>query len=184
MCQLEKTAPPRVEVNRAGLEQAPVLANLLELYAHDFSEFDDLELGADGRFGYAHLPLYWQEPERHPFLITVNDKLCGFVFVHQESRAPDEKDVWDMAEFFVARGFRRHGVGRQAAHQIWSMFRGRWEVRVMNRNVAARQFWERAITEFTGATPRAFSVEAQGKSWDVFSFLSIPSGDSSQITPA
>ena len=41
--------------------QELVLANLLELYAHDFSEFHDLELGMDGRFGYSHLPLYWSE---------------------------------------------------------------------------------------------------------------------------
>jgi len=33
-----------------------------------FSEFHDLEIGADGRFGYEHLPLYCSEPGRHPFL--------------------------------------------------------------------------------------------------------------------
>jgi hypothetical protein len=46
-----------------GPEQELILANLLELYAHDFSEFHELELGSDGRFGYGGLPLYWSEPE-------------------------------------------------------------------------------------------------------------------------
>jgi hypothetical protein len=41
-----------------------IVANLLELYAHDFSEFHPLELGADGRFGYRHLPLYRSERDR------------------------------------------------------------------------------------------------------------------------
>ena len=46
-----------IEVIPAGPEQEPILANLLELYAHDFSEFHNLDLGPDGRFGYPSLPL-------------------------------------------------------------------------------------------------------------------------------
>jgi hypothetical protein len=46
-----------IEVIPARPEQEPILANLLELYAHDFSEFRKLELGCDGRFGYGGLPL-------------------------------------------------------------------------------------------------------------------------------
>jgi len=45
----------RIEVIAAGPDQEPILANLLELYIHDFSEFLDIQLGPDGRFGYPHL---------------------------------------------------------------------------------------------------------------------------------
>jgi predicted acetyltransferase len=161
----------KVEVIRAAPEQQPILAHLLELYAHDFSEIADLEIGADGRFGYEQLPLYWQEPQRHPFLIKVNGKLAGFVFVHQGSLISGEKEIWDVAEFFVVRGYRRHGIGMKAAQQVWKMFSGQWEVRVMERNVAAKEFWERAVSEFTGETARAVTVEKDGKRWHVFSFL-------------
>lgn len=51
----------RIAVIPARPEHESILANLLELYAHDFSEFHDLEVGADGRFGYSSLPLYWIE---------------------------------------------------------------------------------------------------------------------------
>ena len=64
-----------VEVIPATPEQQPVLANLIELYAHDFSEFREMELGEDGRFGYLSLPLYWQDPEWHPFLVRVKGSL-------------------------------------------------------------------------------------------------------------
>ncbi len=43
--------PAQVEIVAAAREEEPVLANLLELYAHDFSDFHEVELGADGRFG-------------------------------------------------------------------------------------------------------------------------------------
>ncbi|HSE21540.1 MAG TPA: hypothetical protein VLB68_07760 [Pyrinomonadaceae bacterium] len=51
MTSLPEQPSVQIEVIPATSEQRPILANLFELYAHDFSEFYDLELGADGRFG-------------------------------------------------------------------------------------------------------------------------------------
>ncbi len=155
---------PTIGVIPAAEEQAHILANLLELYAHDFSDFLDIELGADGRFGYPHLPLYWTAPERHPFLITVEGRVAGFVLVHRIGT------VWDMAEFFIIRRYRRLGVGKKATEEIWRRFPGSWEVRVMEANRHALQFWERAISAFVGQPVRSMRVEKDGKSWQVFSF--------------
>lgn len=168
----QTTSSPRVEIIPALQEQEPTLANLLELYAHDFSEFIDIKLGADGRFGYKHLPLYWKEPDRYPFLIMVNGNLGGFVFVRRGSEISNDADVWDMAEFFVVRGFRRHGVGIKAAHQIWRKFPGKWEVRVINRNQKALKFWRRAISEFLGRSIYAIPFDKDAESWHLFSFES------------
>jgi hypothetical protein len=52
MTQHSQTAHPHVEVIPAVPAQAPILANLVDLYLHDFSEFRPLEIGDDGRFGY------------------------------------------------------------------------------------------------------------------------------------
>jgi predicted acetyltransferase len=161
-----------IEIIPASPEQAPVLANLLELYAHDFSEFIDLKLGADGRFGYEHLSLYWTEPDRYPFLLTVNDYLAGFVFVHRGSQISVDESIWDMAEFFIVRGYRRLGIGRQVAHEIWKKFPGRWEVRVMDRNQKAKDFWECAIGEFIGTAINPIPFDKDGEGWHVFSFES------------
>jgi hypothetical protein len=45
----------QIEVVSAAPGEEPILANLLELYAHDFSEFHEVEIGVDGRFGYKSL---------------------------------------------------------------------------------------------------------------------------------
>lgn len=166
----QTTSLVNVELIPASPEQEPILANLVELYAHDFSEFINLKLGADGRFGYKHLHLYWKEPDRHPFLIMVNDELAGFVLVHRGSQISGDEDIWDMAEFFVVRGYRRLGIGTKAAHEIWKKFLGKWEVRVMNRNQRAKEFWSRAIEEFLGKTIDAIAFEKKGEGWQVFSF--------------
>jgi predicted acetyltransferase len=156
----------------AGPEEEPILANLLELYAYDFSEFHNLEIGDDGRFGYRFLPLYWSEPDRHPFLLRIEGKLAGLVLLKRGSEVSGDAAVWDMAEFFVLRGCRRRGIGTRAAHEVWRRFPGMWQVRVMQANVSAEHFWAEAIATFTGEEIHPVPFEKAGQSWILFSFES------------
>ena len=160
----------KIELTPAAPEEGPILANLLELYAHDFSEFYAIDLDAHGKFGYQHLRLYWREPGRHPFLVRVNGKLAGLVLLRKESGLSINEKVWDVAEFFVVRGYRRRGIGTEIAHQLWNQFPGRWEIRVMESNRSALQFWERATTLFAGRKVSPVRVEKDGQGWQVFSF--------------
>lgn len=137
-----ETPSAHLEVIPAVEEQEPTVANLLELYAHDFSEFLGLELGADGRFGYKNFLLYWSEPNRQPFLVRMDGKLAWLVFVKRGSEISANDTAWDMAEFFVVRRYRRRGIGTEIAHKVWRQFPGRWEVRVMQSNHAAHHFSE------------------------------------------
>jgi predicted acetyltransferase len=166
----------RIVVLPATREEEPTVANLLELYAHDFSTFHDVELGQDGRFGYPNLSLYWSEADRHPFLVRVDDQLAGLILVRRGSRISSDAAVWDMAEFFIVRGYRRRGIGSRAAQAMWRMFPGRWEIRVMESNEAGRRFWAQAVTAFAGAAGRNLRFEKDGRNWDVFEFVSPAGG--------
>ena len=172
MTQSAEKVFPQIEVSPAAQDQQPILSNLLELYAHDFSEIVDLEIGEDGRFGYPSLPLYWSEPSRHPFLIRNEGQLAGFALVKQGSELTGSQTAWDMAEFFVLRGYRRRGIGAHAAHQVWKRFPGPWEVRVMHANTSALHFWANAVDAFTGRSVAPDSIDHNGKRWSLFSFES------------
>lgn len=94
-----------LEVVVAAPEEQPILARLMELYVHDFSEFLQVEIRDDGLFGYPHFSRYWTEPDRRPLLIRVSGKLAGFVLI----RRHEPEKLWDVAEFFVLRGHRNAG---------------------------------------------------------------------------
>ena len=160
----------RVEVSVAAADEKSILANLLELYAYDFSEISDLQLDSNGRFGYPYLPLYWQESNRYPFLVKVNGNLAGFVLLRKGSEVSGDENVWDVTEFFIVRGYRRHHVGTKVAHEVWRKFPGLWEVRVAEKNKVAQHFWCRAIASFMGIAVEASVQEINSKSWHVFSF--------------
>ena len=166
------TSAVDVKIIRASPDQEPILANMLELYAHDFSEFLSLKLGPDGRFGYSRLHLYWEEGTRHPLFVKADGSFAGFVLVSRGSEISHDQEVWDMAEFFILRGFRRLGLGMRVAHKIWKMFPGRWEVRVRDLNQGAKDFWARAINSFLGETIEPTAYEKGGAAWHLFSFES------------
>lgn len=169
-------SPPlqSVKLAAATVADAPVLANLLELYIHDLSEvFPDIQPGADGRFGYPALPLYWSEPEhRFAFLIRSDGRVVGFVLATRGSPVAADPTVLDIAEFFVIRRHRRSGVGRQAAFQLWNLLPGRWTVRVAEGNPGALGFWRGVVAEFTNGTATESLRPGQPTRWRVLSFES------------
>jgi len=57
---------------------------------------------------------------------------------------------YSMAEFFVDRRWRRHGIGQAAVRLILDRFAGRWEILEYLRNPAAVDFWRRVVGAYTG----------------------------------
>ncbi len=169
-------SPHEVVLDIAKPSEAVLLSNLLELYIYDLSEvFPTVELGADGRFGYEKLPLYWSETgDRFPFLIRLDAQVVGFVLAARGSPATDDPEVFDIAEFFVIRRHRRCGVGRRAAFLLWNRVPGRWIVRVSGGNLRAFRFWAGAIAEYTNGAAKQFTRPGDPNAWQVFSFESAP----------
>jgi len=125
-----------------------VLANLFPLYIHELSAFTDFDVDDDGLFrAPPSFAAYWQEPERHPFLLRADGKIAGFALIRQMDTEPS---AFDMGEFFVLRRYRRSGVGRTAACALFDRFKGKWEVRELVDNLPAQGFWRRIIADYTG----------------------------------
>ena len=167
-------ADAEVVLEAATPADAGLLSNLLELYIHDLSATFGVELGPDGRFGYSELPRYWSEPERRfPFLIRSDARAVGFVLARLGSPLSDDPNIFDVAEFFVARRHRRSGIGRRAALLLWNRLPGTWMVRVSERNSGACVFWRNVIGEFAGDAAVELVHTAKGHPWRVFSFASL-----------
>jgi predicted acetyltransferase len=140
----------QVELKTARVDDKPVIANLLQLYLHDFSEFAGWAINEHGLFDYPWLDHYWRDPARFPFLIRVDGELAGFALVHSSDQ--EGPQVHHLAEFFVLRKFRRMGVGEAAARQLFDRMPGSWSVAQMARNVVAQHFWRMVIRRYTGGS--------------------------------
>lgn len=154
----------------AGPGDGELLANLLELYIHDLSPlFPQVQLGNNGRFGYPRLPEYLEgNGDRFARIIEVETRPAGFVLARRGSPVSEDPAVLDVAEFFVLRGYRSQGIGREAAHALWRERPGTWTIRVAARNAGALAFWQATVASFANRPvgPREHFVN--GEPWWVF----------------
>lgn len=138
-----------VAVRPAGPGDRPLIEGLMQLYIHDFSELepaasDRFELNGEGRFDPYPLDPYWADEGFWPLIIEVGGKPAGFALINALSHRAGDNDR-NMGEFFVARKFRKGGVGTEAVRRILALHPGRWEIAIADRNEAAKRFWPRAI---------------------------------------
>lgn len=126
-----------------------ILRNLLEKYDYEFSQYDQLDVNALGLYGYRYLDHYWTEKNRWAFFAKVDSKLAGFAMVSDYPEVPEPTD-YCLSEFFVLHKYRRQGIGRQIATRVFSMFRGRWQLKRHPKNTRAAHFWDSVIDEYTG----------------------------------
>jgi len=138
-----------IEVDRATVNERPILRHLMELYQYDFSEFEGADLTPLGVYDYPYLDHYWVEPERSPFIVRVDGNLAGFVLVACFNYLTGNKDCWVMAEFFIMRKYRHQGVGEHVAQTIFNQFPGTWQVGQIYENPAATAFWRKVISRYT-----------------------------------
>ena len=146
-----------ITLSLAGLDEKPVLRNLLELYLHDASDVHQQDVGPAGLYGYLYLDHYWTDEGRYPFLIRADGRWAGFALVNEHAVVfPGARSV---SEFFVIKKFRRLGVGRRVACQIFDRFPGAWEVRQLAANAPARDFWRAVVGDYTGGRFREYYLD-------------------------
>ncbi len=149
-----------ITISRAANNEYPIVHRLVQLYLHDFSEFEGQDGDADGLYPYDDLAEFWSDPRRAPFLVRYDGKLAGFAliqrgFFHEHQQVHDESLV-DMVDFFVMRKYRRKGVGRSLARHCFDTVRGSWQVRTDEYNGGAFAFWQRVINEYTHGQYQAY----------------------------
>jgi predicted acetyltransferase len=157
----------RVSLERAHPSQRETLANLVQLYIHDFSEFltaqRKLAVEEDGRFAdLLRLDDYWREPDRSVWFIRAGGQLAGFALLNARSHCDRPVD-FNMGEFFVMRTFRRDGVGARAAIDLIAMHPGQWEIAISARNPPALAFWPRVIA--AADVRDVETLQGDGKQW-------------------
>jgi len=140
-----------VEIKVATHEQKPVMKWLLELYAEEFAHMKGERVPQKQAFvDSEYLDLYWKKPEWVPFLIFYHDKVAGFALVVSDGFSQTRGMVRILPEFFILKKYRRQGIGKQAAFQVFDKFPGKWDVMESDYNALGQAFWRKVIREYTG----------------------------------
>lgn len=120
-----------------------IIYNLMQLYTYELSfyedEFTKFTMLDSGLYVMSkYLEKFWQEKNRHPYLLKCDDKLAGFVLYRY-----NEENINEISEFFVINKYRRMGAGTFMANKMFQLYKGKWEVRTLLKNERAQFFLER-----------------------------------------
>lgn len=116
---------------------------MMELYLHDFSEFDGEDLNEHGLFESTCLDYYWHEKSHFAYVCRINGKYAGFALVNDD--VIDRNNKYWLAQFFILRKYRKHGAGKYLARHVFSELRGCWEIGQDARNEPALHFWRATL---------------------------------------
>ncbi len=163
-------AEPTVAVSPVTPEHRRTLVALMQLYLHDLSSVEAWDVDEWGSFGDDDLDGCWDDPARHPFAISVDGVVAGFAIIDEWADDTSSGRVWDVAEYFVLRRWRRRGVGLSAARLLAERFPGRWQVRPFPGYPPAMEFWSVAASALASGAVSRSTFERRGKHHPMLTF--------------
>jgi predicted acetyltransferase len=134
----------------ATLDQMELVANLMEKYEYEFSQYSKSILGEDGLYGCIEwIDVYWEDENCWPYIIRVDGRIAGFALVGNFEIGDYELD-FIVDEFFLIYDYRNQGVGQFVVNYLLDRHKGRWGLVYTPRNLPASNFWPKVIGEYTG----------------------------------
>ena len=150
----------QVELKQVELEEREILANLLEKFDYEFSQYDGRDVNKLGLYGYPYLDCYWTDKDRRAYFIFVSGKLAGFAMIYNYREEGDPETDFQISEFFVMYKYRRLGVGKQAFFQLLDKHKGRCGLKCVSKNVSSVRFWENVINEYTNGQYKSMKIKS------------------------
>lgn len=141
----------RIILLKATHEDKNTIQNLGRFYVYEMSRYCGFlptwEVPSNGLFECIDLSSYCEKPDRHAFLVKVDDELAGFVLINKVGSTPDVD--WNIGEFFIVSKFQGKGVGCYVAEQVFNQFPGIWETSQIPENTAAIKFWNTVVNRYS-----------------------------------
>ena len=159
-----------VTLRAAERAQWPAIGNLLQFYFYELSEWYPIAFGEDGRYPMPSSDDYLAQPGTQAWLILADGELAGFAVVDDD--LVDTRRDLNLGYFFVARRFRRHGVGAAAFGGLLARYPGAWELYYLARNAAAAGFWAKAFVRAGVREVAVSNVSVHGEACVMHRFVS------------
>ncbi len=134
-------------------------------YLNDLAPLGTGVFPALSEFGHREpdqLASWFADSSAHLLTILKEDSPVGFAMVRSGAMpVGNERFDYSMSEFFIAREWRRRGLGQEAVRLICDRFAGRWHIMEYLRNAPAVAFWRRVVNAYTRSNYRERSSSGE-----------------------
>jgi predicted acetyltransferase len=98
---------------------------------------------------YPYLDNYWTDSDRMAVVILLKNEKIGFVLVNAWTICKEFNADKSIAEFYIQPQYRRKGIGKWVAQELFNQYKVKWEVKQSSNNLRAIQFWRNTISTFS-----------------------------------
>ena len=128
--------------------QSKALLSLLQEYELEFSAITKKTPDENGQF-----KLDVELDKTDNYLLYIDAKIAGLAVKGTHSGRHD------IFEFYVRPQYRGNLVGQKFTHEIFKKYKGLWQVRQIEGADLARDFWRKAISNYTSGNYTEQSVK-------------------------
>lgn len=139
-----------VTLRPAAAGDRQLINNIYNLYQNDLGEYcgDFTYLDENGYFDIdASRDVLPFGDGVFAYIIENDGKNTGLVMVTDSRYALPQCD-FKIEEMYIVRPQRKKGVAKAALKQIFDIYKGRFCLSVYKKNLPARVFWEKIVSEF------------------------------------
>lgn len=129
-------------------DEKDILYNLLQFALYDGSKYIENKINNNAVFEYKWFDSYFTDENRYAYFIKDNsENLIGFAMLNQNMKILP--DGYSVAEFLILPSYRRNHIGKKVAFELFSKFKGNWEVEPIENSKEAYNFWKNVISDYT-----------------------------------
>ena len=138
-----------VKLKEIAIHHKEKLHPFLVSYFREIDPSKIIENGNNIKVDYPYLDLYWKDSDRIPLFVILEKKIIGFVLINSWTECKDFDADRSIAEFYIQKAYRRKGIGKRVAFEIFNKFDGTWEIKQSMSNPMAVKFWRKTVEEYT-----------------------------------
>jgi len=163
-----------IALRRTTSQDNRALVHLTQFLLYDMSDVNAQDVDKYGRFGASSLQPYFLPHATTALLIIVDGHIGGFVLVGTHSLLDPHFSGHSCHVFFVMKRYRRCGVGRAAATQLFAMLPGQWEIATFATHTVGHAFWRSVLDSYTHGVYKERRLQAGAWRGHVQSFDTTP----------
>ena len=145
-----------------------LIHQLDQFYLYEFSRYapDYYKVAGDGFFHDGDYLDFWEDSNKHPYLIEHQSEITGFALVE------DCGAYFLMNQFFVMLKFQGAGVAKSAAINVFDNHPGIWRVESLISNPKSEGFWPKIIAGCASGQVQK-SIQEPNNTHHVYSFSNV-----------
>lgn len=131
-----------VTLTKVNKNEKKLLNNLMQLYLHDLSLYFSIDFDSKTCQYKYNLEAYFYN--NYAYFIKVNNEIVGFILINKL-----EEDNYEISEIFILNNYKNKKIGKKAVNQIFDIYKGKWQIKVVPSSPKAESFWKKTISTYT-----------------------------------